>query len=31
MFVRVPGEPFGPVTKERVYCVNEYCVDAYVK
>lgn len=31
VFVRVPDEPFGPIEKVRVYCVNEYCIEAYVK
>ena len=31
IFIRVPGEPFGPITKERIYCVDEYCVEDYVE
>lgn len=31
VFVRVPGEPFGPIVKDRVYCINDYCVEDYVE
>ncbi len=31
IFIRVPGEPFGPITRERIYCVDEYCVEDYVR
>lgn len=31
IFVRVPEDPFGPITRERIYCVDEYCVEDYVE
>jgi hypothetical protein len=31
VFIKVPDEPFGTLTRERVYCVDEYCVEDYVE
>lgn len=31
IFVRVPEEPFGPITRERIYCLDEYVREDYVE